>query len=56
MSTKGVIGAFAAGAVIGAVAGMMLDPLNDRQHKRICKKANNMFRTIGAIVDDIVSV
>ena len=56
MNTKGIVGALAAGAVIGAIAGIMLDPINDRQHKKICKRANNMFKTIGAIVDDVVSM
>ena len=56
LSTKGTIGAMAAGIVIGAVVGMMIDPINDKQHKKICKNANNMFKTIGAIVDDVISM
>jgi len=56
MNTKGIIGALAAGAVIGAVAGIMLDPISDKQHRKLCKRANNMFKTIGAIVDDVVAM
>ena len=56
MNTKGLIGAMAAGAVIGTVVGMMLDPINDKQHKKIYKTANNMFKTNGAIVDDVISM
>jgi gas vesicle protein len=56
MTTKGAIGAMAAGVVIGAVVGMMVDPLNDKQHKKICKNASNVFKTIGAIVDDVISM
>lgn len=56
MSSKSLIGAIAAGAVVGAVAGMMIDPINDKQHKKIHKCANNMFKTIGAIVDEIVNI
>lgn len=56
LSTKGAIGAMAAGVVIGAVMGMMVDPISDKQHKKICKTANNVFKTIGAIVDDVISM
>ena len=56
MSTKSIIGAVAAGAVLGAIAGIMIDPINDKTHKRIHKCANNMFKTIGIIVDDIVNM
>lgn len=56
LSTKGTIGAMAAGIVIGAVVGMMIDPISDKQHKKICRNANNMFKTIGAIVDDVISM
>ena len=31
MSAKGTMGALAAGVVIGAVMGMMIDPLSDKQ-------------------------
>lgn len=56
MNTKSILGALAAGAIIGAIAGIMIDPINDKQHKKIHKCANNMFRTIGSIVDDIVTM
>ena len=56
MSAKSIIGALAAGAVVGAIAGMMIDPINDKTHRKIHKCANNMFKTIGIIVDDIVNM
>lgn len=56
MSTKSVIGATAAGVVIGAIAGMMIDPINDKQHKKIHRCANNMFKTIGTIMDELMSM
>ena len=52
MSTKSFMGAMAAGIVVGALAGMMLDPISDKQHKKRGRNANNMFKTIGTIVDD----
>ena len=56
MSVKSFMGAMATGVVIGAVAGIMLDPINDKQHKKLCKTANNVFKTIGSIVDDVISM
>lgn len=56
MSAKSFMGAMAAGIVVGAVAGIMLDPINDKQHKKLCKTANNVFKTIGTIVDDVISM
>ena len=56
MSTKSFVGAMAAGIVVGAVMGMMIDPINDKQHKKIYRTANNMFKTIGTIVDDVISM
>lgn len=56
MSTKSFIGAMAAGIVVGTVMGMMIDPLNDKQHKKIYRSANNVFKTIGTIVDDVISI
>ena len=55
MSTKSIIGAVAAGAIVGAIAGMMIDPINDKQHKKINRCANNMFKTIGTIMDDLIN-
>ena len=56
MSTKSLIGAMAAGIVVGTVVGMMIDPINDKQHKKIYRNANNMFKTIGTIVDDVINI
>ncbi len=56
MSTKGFIGAMTVGIVVGTVMGMMIDPISDKQHKKICKSANNVFKTIGMIVDDVISM
>jgi len=56
LSTKSFVGAMAAGIVVGAVMGMMIDPINDKQHKKIYRNANNMFKTIGTIVDDVINM
>ncbi len=56
MSTKSFISTLAAGMVVGAVAGIMLDPINDKTHKKIYKNSNNLFKTMGSIVDNILSM
>ena len=56
MNAKGFIGAMAAGAVMGVVVGMLMDPISDKQHKKMQKQATNMFKTIGSIVDDVMSM
>ena len=56
MSAKSVIGAVTAGAVVGAVMGIMLDPINDKQHKKMYRCANNIFKTIGSIIDEVVNM
>jgi len=56
MNTKSLIGAAAAGMVIGAVAGMLIDPINDKQHKKMRKLSDNMFKTIGSVMDDLISM
>ena len=54
MSTKGFWGGRACGAILGAAMGMIADPINDKQHKKMKATANNMFRTIGTMIDGIM--
>jgi len=56
VSVKSIIGAVTAGAVVGVVMGMVLDPINDKQHRRMYRCANNVFKTIGSIIDDVINV
>jgi len=44
------------GAIVGATMGMLIDPINDKTHKKMEKEANNMFRTIGTALDNVVSL
>lgn len=44
------------GAIVGATMGMLIDPINDKTHKKMEKEANNMFRTIGTALDNVVSM
>ena len=54
MSTKGFWGGLACGAILGAAMGMIADPINDKQHKKMKATANNMYRTIGTMIDGIM--
>ncbi len=40
-----------AGATIGAIAGMLIDPMNDKQSKAMKKTAKGLFSTIGSAMD-----
>ena len=39
------------GVAIGAVAGMIIDPLNDKQSKEMRKTAKGVFASIGSVMD-----
>ncbi len=56
MSTKSFVTTLAAGLVVGAIAGMMVDPIDDKTHKKMYKSKNNMFKTIGTLVDNIMDM
>ncbi len=40
-----------AGVAIGTVAGMILDPLSDKQSREMKKTAKGLFASIGGAVD-----
>lgn len=51
---KGFLSGIACGAVIGAAIGMLADPMSDKQHRKLKASANNMFRTIGSMIDSVM--
>ncbi|MDD6308782.1 MAG: hypothetical protein PUB07_05485 [Clostridia bacterium] len=42
------------GVIIGALAGMVMDPIKDKQSKAMKKGAGKAFRTLGSIIDTII--
>ena len=54
MSGKGFLGGMACGAVLGAMVGMIADPINDKQSKKLRSSANHMFKTIGSVIDTVM--
>ena len=55
MCSKGFWGGIITGTMIGAAIGMLADPINDRQHKKINNSASHIFKTIGSVVDGIMN-
>ena len=56
MNSQGFLKGMAAGMVLGACAAMVADPISDRQHRKLCKKTEGMFRNIGNIIDTAVDM
>ncbi len=54
MSSRGFTTGLIVGAVMGATFGMLVDPINDKCHKRMNKTKENMFRAIGGMLDDLL--
>ncbi len=42
------------GIIVGAVTGMMMDPIKDKQSRAMKKGASKAFRTLGSIIDTII--
>lgn len=40
-----------AGAALGAITGMLLDPISDKQSKAMKKTAKGIFSSIGSAMD-----
>lgn len=44
------------GAVVGSAIGMLVDPINDKQGQKMRRRANDLFRSIGTVVDGIAGL
>jgi len=42
------------GAVIGGIVGMMVDPISDKDHKKMRRGAGSIIHAVGNIVDGLV--
>lgn len=54
MSCKGFTTGVITGAVIGAAFGMLVDPINDRNHRKMNRTKENMFKALGGMLDDLL--
>jgi len=47
------IGGVLAGAIVGSALTMVIDPISDKQRKKLYKGTHSMFKTIGSVLDAI---
>ena len=53
---SGFLKGMATGLVVGATTAMILDPLNERDRKRLAKKTEGVFKNIGSVIDTAVGM
>ena len=56
MNSGGFVKGMAAGLLLGACATMMIDPVSDKQRRKLQKKTEGVFRNIGNIIDSAISI
>ena len=56
MSSGGFLKGMATGALLGACVTMMIDPISDKQRRKLQKKTEGVFRSIGNIIDNAISI
>ena len=56
MSSGGFMKGMAAGVLLGACAAMLVDPVSDKQKRKMQKKTEGVFRNIGNIIDSAISI
>ena len=56
MTKAGFITGIIAGTVVGAGVTMMINPIDEKDKRRISRGASRMFTTIGAMADRMVDM
>jgi gas vesicle protein len=56
MGSGGFMKGMAAGLLLGACAAMIVDPVSDKQKRKMQKKTEGVFRNIGNIIDSAISI
>lgn len=56
MGSGGFMKGMAAGLLLGACATMLVDPVSDKQKRKMQKKTEGIFRNIGNIIDSAISI
>lgn len=49
------IGGVIAGAIVGSALTMVIDPVNDRQRRKLHKGTHSMFKTMGTVLDAMMT-
>lgn len=53
MSFKGFTAGLITGAVAGTMMGMLIDPMDDKSHRQMRRTRENIFRTLGGMLEDL---
>lgn len=56
MNTGAFVKGMLAGAVIGMGVTMVANPMDERDKRRLAKRTNRVFTTIGSIADNVLDV
>lgn len=56
MGSGGFMKGMATGLLLGACAAMIVDPVSDKQKRKMQKKTEGVFRNIGNIIDSAISI
>lgn len=49
------LGGIIAGAIVGSALTMVMDPVTDRQRKKMHKGTQSMFKTMGSVLDAMIA-
>lgn len=48
------LGGVIAGAIVGSALTMVMDPVTDKQRRKMHKGTQSMFKTMGTVIDAII--
>ena len=51
MKSIGFLGGMLAGAAICSAITMLIDPISDKQKKKMHRASGHMFKTMGSVID-----
>ncbi|MBR5157196.1 MAG: hypothetical protein IKW59_05450 [Clostridia bacterium] len=54
MKSLSFIGGIIAGAVVGSAVTMFIDPISDKQRRKMHKSSSHMFKTMGSVLDAMI--
>lgn len=54
MTKMGVIGGLITGALVGSAITMLVDPISDKQKRKMKKSGTHMFKTVGTMLDTMM--
>ena len=52
----GFMKGMATGLLVGACVTMVVDPISDKQKRKMMKKTEGVFRNIGSIIDSAINI